>query len=220
MKILIVEDDPDIGAGLRTALSRAGYYPEWVMDGLAGQELALYQPWGLILLDWMLPGKSGEQICRTLRHAGIKTPILMITARDAVGDRVKGLDEGADDYLVKPFAVEELLARVRALARRESAQKKEVLHAGDLVLDTRAMTVTKAGEAIHLTSREYALLEAMMRNPGRVFTREAIMERIFNSDEVQPNTVNFHVSSLRKKVDPEQRLIRTMHGLGYVLESA
>lgn len=219
MKVLIIEDDLDISSGLSTALKREGYYPEVAHNGLEGEELALMNSYGIILLDLMLPGKSGVEICKSIRQDGIKTPVLMLTARDQVEDRVSGLDTGADDYLVKPFALPELLARMRALGRREAAQKKQVHQVADLVVDTLAGTVRRGDRSIHLTAREYTLLEALIRNPGAVLTRDVILERVWNSDEALPNTVNFHMSSLRKKVDPEGNLIRTVHGLGYVLES-
>lgn len=219
MKVLIIEDDLDISSGLSTALKREGYYPEVANNGLEGEELALMNSYGIILLDLMLPGKSGVEICKSIRQAGIKTPVLMLTARDQVEDRVSGLDTGADDYLVKPFALPELLARMRALGRREAAQKKQVHQVADLVVDTLAGTVRRGDRSIHLTAREYSLLEALIRNPGAVLTRDVILERVWNNDEALPNTVNFHMSSLRKKVDPEGNLIRTVHGLGYVLES-
>lgn len=219
MKVLIIEDDLDISSGLSTALKREGYYPEVAHNGLEGEELALMNSYGIILLDLMLPGKSGVEICKSIRQAGIKTPVLMLTARDQVEDRVSGLDTGADDYLVKPFALPELLARMRALGRREAAQKKQVHQVADLVVDTLAGTVRRGERSIHLTAREYSLLEALIRNPGAVLTRDVILERVWNNDEALPNTVNFHMSSLRKKVDPEGNLIRTVHGLGYVLES-
>lgn len=219
MRILVVEDDPEIAEGLRVALQRAGYVIDVAHDGLEGEEMALLHPYGVILLDWMLPGKDGAAVCKTLRHEGVRTPILMVTARDAVSHRVHGLDVGADDYLVKPFALEELLARIRALARRESERRAAVHHVGDLVVDSVAQTVTKSGNPIHLTKREFQLLEALAKNPGRVLTRDAIVERVWNAEEVLPNTVSFHMASLRKKVDPEGLLIHTVHGIGYTLST-
>lgn len=219
MRVLVVEDDPDIASGLELALRRAGYIVDVHNNGPDGENQAFLQSYGAILLDWMLPGKSGAEVCRSLRAAGIKAPILMVTARDEVKDRVKGLDCGADDYLVKPFAIEELLARIRALTRRESTQKTVVLQLGNIQLDTQAKSVTVADQPVHLTHREYALLEALMRNPGRVYSREAILENVWNNDEALPNTVNFHVSSLRRKVDPDSKYIRTLHGFGYVMEN-
>lgn len=215
MRILIVEDEPDIARGIETALRREGYQTEIAEDGEQGQEAAIMNSYAVILLDLMLPKLDGGAVCRNLREAGIDTPIIMVTARDEVSDRVRGLNTGADDYLVKPFAIEELLARVKALTRRETRQRASKLRVGDIELDTMAQTVTVAGKAVPLTHREYSLLEALMRNRERVLTREVILERVFNSDEALPNTVNFHMSSLRKKVDPESKWIQTVHGFGY-----
>jgi len=219
VRILIVEDDPDILAGLETALGRAGHHVETADNGPDGEQRALLHTYGLIVLDWMMPGKDGVSVCRTIRDCGIATPVLMLTARDDVTDRVQGLDAGADDYLVKPFAIEELLARVRALGRRESERRESILYAGDLVIDTLAQTVTGNGTPVHLTRREFELLEALARNRDRVLTRDTILTRVWNNDEALPNTVNFHMSSLRRKIDPEGKLIETVHGFGYRLRS-
>lgn len=219
MRILVIEDDPDIADGVETALRRASYQPELTYNGLDGEDKALMNSYAVILLDLMLPGKDGRAICKSLRQAGVATPILMMTARDQVSDRVLGLDAGADDYLVKPFAIEELLARVRALTRRETVRRGAVMEFGPFKLDTAAQTAAVNGNPVKLTHREFELLEALMRNEGRVLTRDAILERVFNSDEALPNTVNFHMSSLRKKVDPEGRYIQTVHGFGYSLRS-
>jgi DNA-binding response OmpR family regulator len=219
VRILIIEDDHDIAKGVQLALKREGYHTELAEDGISGEEMAIMGNFGLILLDLMLPGRNGREVCRNLREADISTPILMMTARDEISDRVLGLDAGADDYLVKPFAIEELLARIRALSRREASRKTSELHYGFITLDTNAQSVEVRGEKVQLTHREYELLEALMRNSGRVLSRETIIERVFNSTEALPNTVNFHMSSLRKKVDPESELIQTVHGFGYVLRS-
>ncbi len=219
MRILIVEDDPDIAEGIEIALRRASYKPEVARDGVRGEELAFLNSYAVILLDLMLPGRDGREVCKNLRNAGISTPILMITARDQVNDRVFGLDAGADDYLVKPFAIEELLARIRALTRRESKKRGTVLEFGPIKLDTLDHAVTVSGQEVKLTKREFDLLEALLRNTGRVLTRDAILERVFNNDEALPNTVNFHMSSLRKKVDPQGQWIQTVHGVGYVARS-
>lgn len=217
VRILIVEDDPDIAEGIETALRRASYQPEVVHDGKEGEERAFLNSYAVILLDLMLPGRDGRDVCKNLRQAGIATPVLMITARDQVSDRVLGLDAGADDYLVKPFAIEELLARIRAITRRETKKRGTTLEFGGLRLDALEHSVSVGGKEARLTTREFDLLEALMRNQGRVLTREAILERVFNNDEALPNTVNFHMSSLRKKVDPEGKWIQTVHGVGYVL---
>lgn len=219
MRILIIEDDPDIAQGVATALRREGHQPEIATTGSEGENLALMNSYGAILLDLMLPGRPGDEVCRRLRQADVRTPILMMTARDAVPDRVSGLDAGADDYIVKPFAVDELLARLRAVTRRESQRKRDVIHVGGITVDVAAKTVTVDGKPVHLTAREFDLLATMARNPGRVYTRDFILENIWNNDEALPNTVSFHMSSLRKKVDPGGQYIRTVHGVGYVLES-
>jgi two-component system copper resistance phosphate regulon response regulator CusR len=221
MKVLLIEDDEIISRELTKALTRSGWIVEARLDGDSGYEEALFGTWGLIILDVMLPGKDGWEICEGLRNAGVTTPILMLTARDDVPDRVKGLNLGADDYLVKPFDFAELEARMHALARRESARKESVLHVDDLSLDTGTHTAARAGKQLSLTPREHELLEALMRNAGQVLTREAILERVWNAEEALPNTVNFHVSSLRKKVDApgQTQLIHTVHGLGYRLTS-
>ncbi len=219
MRLLIVEDEPDIAFGLETALKREGYLVDVALDGEAGEDLAIERAYGVILLDLMLPKKSGREVCRTLRRAGITTPILMLTARDQVDDRVEGLDAGADDYLVKPFAIKELLARIRALGRRESDRREAVLSVGGLTIDTLAHQVQLDGEEVRLTKREFQLLEALARNRGRVLSREVILQRVWNTDDALPNTVSFHMKSLRRKVDPTGVLIHTVHGLGYSLRS-
>lgn len=219
MRILIVEDDVVIASELERILRKNGYYPDVAPDGKTGLDFALSHPYKVILLDVMLPLMDGIEVCQSLRRAGNDTPVLMLTARDAIDDRVKGLDTGADDYLVKPFAVPELLARVRALSRRDAANKADVVKVADLVVDGNARTATRAGKPLNLTKREFTLLEALARHTGNVLTREAILERVWNNEESLPNTVNFHVSSLRKKVDSGSsvKLIYTVHGTGYVL---
>ncbi len=222
VRILLVEDDEIIAEEVVRALGREGHIAEWASDGLEGLDRAGLESWGLILLDWMLPGMSGAEICRRLRASGSAVPILMLTARDAVEDRVRGLDSGADDYLVKPFALAELLARVRSVTRRDSEQRAALIRIADLEVDTLHRTARRGGAELKLTPREYDLLEALARHSGQILTREAILERVFNDDEALPNTVNFHVSSLRKKVDGPGRppLIHTAHGLGYRLSSS
>jgi DNA-binding response OmpR family regulator len=220
MRVLVVEDDEVIAKALGTALGKEGYRPKIVGNGPDAVEAAIAESYGLIVLDVMIPGFDGFEVCRRLRKAGVETPVLMLTARDAVDDRVTGLDTGADDYLVKPFDVQELLARLRALKRREAAQKSDVIEVADLRVDAKAHTVHRAGRQIELTKREFELLEALARNAGRTLTRDAILQRVWNDDDALPNTVNFHVVSLRRKVDEgfEKKLIHTVHGLGYTLK--
>jgi two-component system copper resistance phosphate regulon response regulator CusR len=221
MRVLVLEDDEVIAGGLAKALTKEGYRPTIADNGPDAVRRATESSFGLIVLDVMVPGIDGFEVCRRIRRAGIQTPVLMLTAKDAVEDRVTGLDTGADDYLVKPFDVQELLARLRALKRREAAQKADTVTVADLTLDSRNRTVTRAGKRIELTPREFDLLEALARNTGRTLTRQAILERVWNDDESLPNTVNFHVVSLRRKVDEGhgQKLIHTVHGLGYTMKT-
>lgn len=219
MKILIVEDDPAISAAVREGLDEAGYFTTVSRDGERALRLALSGQYSLVLLDLMLPSLDGITICKRMREARVNTPILMLTARDAVADRVTGLESGADDYLVKPFDFDELLARVRALLRRDKSVKSGVIKIADLVIDTGAHTVTRGGKLIALTSREMTLLEAMAAHEGQVLTREAILERVWLEEGSTSNVVDVYIKSLRKKIDMdfEPKLIHTVYGLGYVL---
>lgn len=219
--MLLVEDDPIIGSEIKAALTREGHTVEHVTDGVQALDAHAYADHQLIILDIMLPKLHGWEVCRRLRQRKITTPILMLTARDSVDDRVKGLEEGADDYLAKPFDVRELLARIKALARRDKIHRTGLIQIGDLEIDSKAKTVRRSGKDIHLTPREYALLEALARNEGRTITREFILESVWNNEERLENTVNFHVTSLRKKIDADfdPKLIRTVHGFGYTLKS-
>lgn len=221
MRVLVVEDDPVIGSEIRAALERAGYTVEQAFDGIEALELQITTEPQLIVLDIMLPRMDGWAVCERLRQKKVRTPVLMLTARDSVDDRVRGLEGGADDYLSKPFDVRELLARLKALARRDKIHRTGKIQIGDLEIDSQSKTVRRAGRDIHLTPREYSLLEALARNEGRTLTREIILEQVWNNEESLENTVNFHVTSLRKKVDAEfeAKLIRTVHGFGYMLKS-
>ena len=221
MRVLLVEDDPVIGAEIRGVLEREGNVVEHVTDGVQALEAHAYADHQLIILDIMLPKMDGWEVCRRLRQRKITTPILMLTARDSVDDRVKGLEEGADDYLSKPFDVRELLARIKALVRRDKVHRTGMIHVADLEVNSHAKSVKRAGKEIHLTPREYSLLEALARNEGRTITREFILESVWNNEERLENTVNFHITSLRKKIDAdfEPKLIHTVHGFGYVLKS-
>jgi two-component system copper resistance phosphate regulon response regulator CusR len=221
VRILVVEDDPVISALIRRALEQAHFEVEVCADGTSGLQSARDPGFGLIVLDVMLPGMDGWTICRTLRDRRITTPILMLTARDSVEDRVRGLEGGADDYLPKPFDFKELLARVRALLRRDKLHKTRVIRVADLEIETTARVVSRGGQEIALTPREYTLLEALVLNEGRVVTREMITDRIWQDDESFSNTVNVHVANLRKKIDANHpvKLIHTIHGVGYTLRS-
>ena len=222
MRILLVEDDPVIGAEIRSFLQSEGYTVEHVTDGIQALDAQAYGDFKLIILDIMLPKMDGWAVCERLRQKKVTTPILMLTARDSIDDRVRGLEGGADDYLSKPFDARELLARVKALFRRDKVHKTGKIQIADLEIDSNARTVKRAGKDIHLTPREYSLLEALARNEGRTITREVILESIWNNEERLENTVNFHITSLRKKVDADfdSKLIHTVHGFGYVLKSS
>lgn len=221
MRILVVEDDEVIAESLKEAIEDAGFVVDVAADGEAGLDLAVVGPYALILLDLMLPKRNGMDVCAAVRRSGNRVPILMLTARDAIDDRVKGLDCGADDYLPKPFDFKELMARVRALLRRDAVHKAQVVQVADLVIDSGARTVTRGGEEVALTPREYELLEALARNEGRTLTREVIQEQVWGDDESYSNVVSFHVALLRKKIDAgdRPRLIHTVHGVGYVLRT-
>lgn len=220
MKLLLIEDDELIASVVKRGLEEARYQVDLYRDGNKGLEAALNDTYSLIVLDLMLPGLSGWEICETLRARRITTPILMLTARDAVPDRVKGLELGADDYLTKPFDFAELLARVRALLRRDSVAKGRILRIADLEVDTGSYRVTRGGREISLSWREYTLLEALATNAGRVLTRDTIQNRVWASEETYSNTVDVYIGMLRKKIDQGRpvKLIHTVHGIGYTLK--
>lgn len=221
MKILVIEDDARISEVVASGLRLSHYKVDTAADGLTGLNLALEHPYTAIVLDLMLPKMDGLTICRRLRDAKCDTPIIMLTARDAVTDRVTGLDSGADDYLPKPFDFRELLARIRALQRRDSVHKTPVIHVADLVLDTTSRRVTRDGREITLTPREFTLLEALASHEGQVLSREVIQERVWLDDSSYSNTVDAHIKSLRKKVDSgyDVKLIQTVFGVGYTLRT-
>lgn len=216
----MVEDDPVIGDQLVDALRRDGHAVDLARDGEEALMRLMPDAYGLLVLDLMLPKVDGWEVCRTVRSDGNRLPILMLTARDSVADRVRGLEEGADDYLPKPFDMRELLARVHALLRRESQHRTGVIRIADLEIDTRAHTVRRGGQEVSLTPREYQLLEALARNEGRTLTRTIIMESVWGNEDLYENTVSFHVAGLRKKIDDrEPKLIHTVHGIGYTLRA-
>jgi heavy metal response regulator len=220
MRILIVEDEQQIAAFLERGLKEEGYAVDVVYNGNDAIDWALAVEYDGIVLDVMLPGRDGYAVCRELRERGLKTPILMLTARDAVDDRVTGLDVGADDYLIKPFAFKELVARLRAVLRRQGETRSNELHVADLTLDTLAHSALRGGRRIELTTKEYNLLEYLMRNPNRVLTRTQIAEHVWNLDFVsESNLVDVYVRYLRRKIDDEsdQKLIKTIRGSGYLI---
>jgi DNA-binding response OmpR family regulator len=221
MRVLVVEDDQEIAAALRTGLEDVGYDVHIVRDGERAIRLLSRAKFSVVLLDLMLPGADGFNVCQRMRESGDTTPVLMLTARDALKDRVTGLDTGADDYLAKPFEFEELLARIRALLRRELAAKSAIVQVDDLVVDTAQRRVERGGQHIHLTPREYDLLAALAMRSSRVLTREIIQQIVWNADDTSSNTVDAHMRNLRKKIDSafSKKLIHTIYGVGYILKS-
>jgi two-component system copper resistance phosphate regulon response regulator CusR len=220
VKILLIEDDIVISDQIARYLQKERFHVETKRSGPRGEQAALSSHYDLIILDIMLPERDGWTVCENLRRAHLTTPILMLTARDSVEDRIKGLEGGADDYLPKPFDVRELMARIQALLRRDKIHRTGRITVADLEIDTRAHTVVRGGVEIALTNREFSLLEALARNEGRTLTREAIVERVWANEDNLPNSVNFHIASLRKKIDAEfePKLIHTVYGIGYVLK--
>lgn len=222
MRILVVEDERKLAAVLRRGLEEHGYAVDVAYDGEEGLALIEVQPYDLIILDVLLPKLDGLAVCRRLRAGHRDVPVLMLTARGALDDRVEGLDSGADDYLTKPFAFRELVARVRALLRRETWSKDPLLRAGDLELDTVTREVRRAGRSVELTTKEYSILEFLMMNPNRVLTRSHIAEHVWNYDFVGvSNIVDVYIGYLRRKLgdDHEPRLLRTVRGSGYQLRA-
>lgn len=219
MRALLVEDDKEIATQIAATLQKERLDVHIADNGEDGLDEALSRSYGLVVLDVMLPKMDGWEVCDEIRQAGITTPILMLTARDSIDDRVKGLEGGADDYLPKPFDARELTARVRALLRRDAVHRTGKIEIDDLTIDTNAKTVERDGIPIRLTPREYSLLVALARNEGRILTREVILEDVWNNEESLDNTVNFHITSLRRKIDvvSERKLIHTVHGFGYTL---
>lgn len=223
MRILVVEDEPKTGDYLKQGLTEAGFVVDLARDGLDGLHLALTEAYDLAVLDVMLPGADGWQVLQAVRKAGKDMPVLFLTARDSVDDRVKGLELGADDYLVKPFAFAELLARVRTLLRRGSkAREDDVLRVADLELDLRRRRVTRGGRKIDLTAKEFSLLELLMRRRGEVLPRSLIASQVWDMNfDSDTNVIEVAIRRLRAKVDDgfEPRLIQTARGMGYVLEA-
>jgi DNA-binding response OmpR family regulator len=221
MRVLVVEDERKVASFIRQGLEEEGHAVEVATDGSRALDLALAgSPYDLIVLDIMLPGTDGWTVLRTLRDRRVSTPVLLLTARDRVADKVIGLDLGADDYLTKPFAFEEFLARVRALLRRGSSQGAAVLRFADLALDPASREATRGGRRILLTTREYALLEYFLRNAGRVLSRPMLAEHVWGLDfDPESNIVDVYVGYLRKKVEADggPRLLHTVRGAGYVL---
>ena len=221
MRILVVEDEPDLKEITAKRLKAEGYGVDTCDNGKDAQYYIEHTPYDLILLDVMLPGADGITVLKNIRKKGMKTPVLLLTARDSIEDRVTGLDNGADDYLTKPFAFDELLARNRVILRRRSNEASNKLVLGDLIMDLATHQVTRAGTEISLSAKEYAILEYMMHNKGMVLSRSRIEEHVWNYDfEGGSNVVDVYMRYLRKKIDApfEKKLIHTVRGSGYVIK--
>ncbi|TCV90313.1 response regulator [Sulfurirhabdus autotrophica] len=219
MRLLLVEDDTMLGDGVRAGLMQEGFTVDWVQDGASAQLAIQAETYSLIILDLGLPKLSGLDLLKQLRQSGNTIPVLILTARDTVADRVKGLDSGADDYLIKPFDLDELSARIRALLRRNTGRATpQVIH-GNIMLDPAAHSVTSSGIPIELSTREFAVLQALLENSGRVMSREQLEQQLYGwNDEVESNAVEVHIHHLRKKLGTE--LIRTVRGVGYMVDKA
>ena len=216
MHILLAEDDPLLGDGLRAGLRQLGFQVDWVRNGEAAERELRAQPYAAAVLDLGLPLKDGMEVLAAVRRAGVTLPVLVLTARDAVPDRIRGLDVGADDYVVKPVDLHELAARLRALIRRAHGQPQECLAVQDIVLDPAARSVRQAGEPVTLSTREFDLLHAFMLNADRVLSREQLEQHLYSwGQEVESNAVEVHIHNLRRKLGTT--LIQTVRGVGYIL---
>lgn len=220
MRILIVEDEMKLAHAMKRALELQKYAVDVVNNGKDGLDFAIGEEFSLIILDIMLPGMDGIEICRRIRSEGIHTPVLMLTARGQISDKVTGLDVGADDYMVKPFSFEELFARIRALVRRPAQTNDPVLSIKDLTLDPKTFTVKRDGKMIELSAKEFSLLEYLLRNKNAVMTKDQIIAHVWNYDsDVLPSTIEVHVKHLRDKIDisNDDSLIYTIRGRGYTI---
>ena len=217
MRLILVEDDELLGDGVKTGLSQVGYTVDWVKDGASARHAILSEHFDLVILDLGLPRLSGIELLQQIRDEGVAIPVLILTARDSVEDRVKGLDSGADDYLTKPFDLDELNARIRALIRRSSGRADSSIHYLNIVLDPASHTVTKDGEVLPFSRREFSLLHKLLENVGHVLSREQLTQSIYGWDEdVDSNALEVHIHNLRKKLD--SKCIRTIRGVGYMIE--
>lgn len=219
MRLLLVEDDPPLGDAMQTGLKQAGFSVDWVQDGTAAELALKTGTYAGIVLDLGLPRLQGLELLKRLRAAGGKQPVLIATARDAIEDRVRGLDAGADDYLIKPFDLNELAARMRALLRRAGGEAAPILTVGELALDPGAREICYQGKAVELSQREFTLLHELMLNAGRVLSREQLQERLYAwGDEIESNAIEVHIHHLRRKL--AAGLIRTVRGVGYLMPRA
>jgi two-component system response regulator QseB len=219
MRLLLVEDDPMIGEAVRTGLRRLGLTVDWVEDGTAAKTALATESFDLLLLDLGLPKLDGLQVLRWLRGTGSTMPVLILTARDSVNDRIKGLDAGADDYIVKPFDFDELAARVRAVLRRQSGRAENVIEHLGLTLNPASHEARRDGELVNLSQREFALLEALLERPGQLLSRTQLEERLYGwGDEVESNAIEVHIHNLRKKLGADY--IQNVRGVGYRVRAA
>lgn len=219
MRILLVEDDALLGDGLQHGLAQSGFTVDWVRDGVAAGEALAGEPYAAVVLDLGLPRRSGLEVLERLRAAGNRVPVLILTARDAVEDRIGGLDAGADDYAVKPFDLHELAARLRALIRRAHGRSAPLIRVGALAIDPAARAVRYDGAAVDLSAREFALLEALALNAGRVLTRERLEQALYGwGAELESNAIEVHIHHLRRKLAPQ--VVRTVRGVGYTMPLA
>jgi len=219
MRILLVEDDPHIGAAIASALEDAGMAADWVTDGTAALASVEAGSFELMLLDIGLPKRDGLSVLKHLRQRSNSIPVIMITARDAVEDRIAGLDLGADDYLVKPFLIDELMARIRAVVRRHSGKAQPLLTSGDITIDPASKAAAYNNESLELTGKEYRLLHSLLLSPGRIYSREELEEKVYGWDEeVNSNAIEFLIHNLRKKTD--KRAIKNVRGLGWMVPKA
>lgn len=222
MRLLVIEDERKIARVITEYLKREKYAVDAAYDGEEGFNLADSQPYDLLIVDRMLPGLEGTEIVKKLRENGKNMPILFLTALSTTEDKTLGLDVGADDYLTKPFAIDELLARVRALLRRPPIQQPDILKIDDLRIDKQQQTVTRAGKNIDLTNKEYALLEYLMQHPNQILSKETLIDHVWDFDaDILPNNVEAYIKNLRQKIDKpfKKQLIKTVHGFGYRIES-
>jgi len=222
MRVLLAEDDAKLGKLIKHMLEKSGMQVDWVLNGDMALEYALYDPYDVLILDWMMPGQPGIAVCDQLRKRGYQGAVLILTAKDALDDRVLGLDTGADDYFVKPFEFAELLARLRALARRSRVRLiEDILQVGNLVFNSLTHCVRRGDTEVQLTSREFQLLDLLVRNQERVVPREVILERIWGLEtDVSSNNLDAYVRLLRRKLSPFEDVvvIQTVRGIGYKLE--
>jgi len=221
-KILLVEDEPDFSILIGEWLRAEHHVVELVENGEEATDRLKFYKYDVVILDWMLPGISGLEVCKRYRATGGTTPILLLTAKKHVDEKEQGLDAGADDYLTKPFEMKELSARIRALLRRPSVMTGSILQVGNLSLEPTTFKVTRNGEEVSLLPKEFALLEFMMRHPNQVFSAEALLDRVWSSDsDASPETIRTYIKRLRKKIDlqGQQSILSTVHGVGYKLES-